>query len=221
MTDNENVPVAAPEKWMNGWDKIYKSMLEYPDAELADISAPFMITQLMHAFAVTGTTDLSSIYVLELACGAGDGMCLLAKNGATIEGIEALASAVEVANRRIRFLNLEDKANVRLGNIDGWDIELGKYDAIIILQSLQYLFDRTIPRLREILSAIKPGGFFVYSGNILPHMETDPPIRFITEEELKTEMDGWTFHHFGTFEAIIKPGDIRGYVQLVARKPDD
>ncbi|MHA1481725.1 MAG: hypothetical protein ACTSQZ_09930 [Candidatus Thorarchaeota archaeon] len=34
MTEEENIHVAAPEKWMNGWDSIYKRMLDAPDEEL-------------------------------------------------------------------------------------------------------------------------------------------------------------------------------------------
>jgi hypothetical protein len=51
-------------------------------------------------------------------------------------------------------------------------------------------------------------------------METDPPIRFITEEELRLELDGWTFFCFGSDEAVVsKPEDVRGYILTVARKP--
>ncbi|MFW9932364.1 MAG: methyltransferase domain-containing protein [Candidatus Thorarchaeota archaeon] len=175
---------------------------------------------LLHALMVSGRTDFSDVKVLELACGDGSGVCYLSKHGCIVEGIEALASAVSVANRRIKLLGLDDKAYVRLGDIDGWDLGVGTYDVIVILQSLQYLFDRAIPRLQEILRAIKPGGFFVYSGNILPHFETDPPIRFITENDLREELDGWTMHNFGTERFLIKPNDLRGYVRVIARKPE-
>ncbi len=220
MTQDENIPVAAPEKWMEGWDKIYKKLLDQSDDELKDFDAPHMLQMLVHALMISGLTDLSKIHVLELACGDGSGLCYLGKHGCKVEGIEALGSAVSLAQRRVHALGLQDRISVRLGDIDGWDIGHEKFDVIIILQSLQYLFDRTLPRLQEILQAIKPGGFFVYSGNILPHFDTDPPIRFITEDELHQVLNGWTMHNFGTEQMLIKPGDLRGYVKVIARKPE-
>ncbi len=220
MTENSNVAVAAPTKWMEGWDNIYKKMLEQSDEEIKDYDAPYLIQMLLHALAVSGHTDFSKVKVLELACGDGSGVCYLSKHGCKVEGVEALASAIELARKRIKVLGLEEKASVHLGDIDDWELGYDMYDVIIILQSLQYLFDRTIPRLREILSAIKSGGFFVYSGNILPHFDTDPPIRFITEDELRKELNGWTLHNFGTEEVLLKPNDVRGYVRVIARKPE-
>ena len=218
MVDETNITVAAPEKWMNGWNNIYTQMLEMSDEELAEIEAARPIRQLLHALHIT-QTDPKGMKVLELACGDGSAACYLGKKGCIVEGVEALENAVKVAKRKIKILGLEDNVSVRLDDIDGWKIEPESYDIISVIQSLQYLFDRTIPRLREILAGIKSGGFFVYSGNILPHFETDPPIRFITEDELQTELFGWTLHCFGGDETLQKPGDLRGYVWTVARKP--
>ncbi len=218
MTGEENIHVAAPEKWMNGWDSLYKRMLDASDEELLEIEVGRPVQQLMHAFQIT-ETNLDGLKVLELASGDGSVGCYLGKLGCIVDCVGALTSAVAVANHKIKLLGLENTVHVKLEDIDGWTIESAEYDVIIVLQSLQYLFERTIPRLQEILSAIKPGGFIVYSGNILPHFETDPPIRFITKDELRKELTGWTLHCFGGDEAIIKPNDLRGYVWTVARKP--
>lgn len=219
MTGKENVKVAAPEKWMAGWDNIYRQMLDADDSELRELEVSRPIRQFAHALAVV-EADLANHHILELASGDASTACYLGRLGCKVEGVEALANAVTVANRRIKVLDLEDKVSVRLGDIDGWELGIESYDSIVIIQSLQYLFDRTIPRLKEILAAIKPGGFFVYSGNILPHFETDPPIRFITRTELLSHLDDWTLHCFGSDESIIKPGDLRGYIWAVARKPE-
>ncbi|MHA1928067.1 MAG: class I SAM-dependent methyltransferase [Candidatus Thorarchaeota archaeon] len=218
MTEENNVPVAAPEKWMNGWNSIYTKMLEMSDEELTEIEVSRPIRQLLHALHIT-KTDPKGLKVLELACGDGSAACYLAKQGCIVEGVEALANAVKVARRKIKILGLEENVTIRLDDIDGWTIEPESYDVISVIQSLQYLFDRTMSRLREILAGIKPGGFFVYSGNILPHFETEPPIRFITEDELEIELNGWTLHCIGGDETLQKPGDLRGYVWTVARKP--
>ena len=218
MITGSNVKVTAPKKWMDGWDKIYSQLLSGSDEELSRIDVGPRIQQLEHALAIT-ESDTQNMNVLELGCGDGAVACYLARIGCHVVAVDALASAIAVAQRRASLLNLNANVEFKLDDMDGWPIEPESYDIVIALQCLQYLFDRAIPRLKEAIAAVKPGGFFVYSGNILPHMETDPPIRFITEEELKSELDGWTIHGFGTEERILKPGDLRGYVWAVARKP--
>ena len=218
MTVGSNVIVTAPKKWMDGWDKIYSQMLSASDDDLSRLDVGPRIQQLEHALAIT-ESDTKKMNVLELGCGDGSVACYLAKIGCTVTAVDALASAIAVAQRRARILKLERSVEFKLDDMDGWPLEQESYDVVIALQCLQYLFDRTIPRMREAIAAVKPGGFFVYSGNILPHMETDPPIRFVTEEELKAELEGWIFHGFGTEERILKPDDLRGYVWTVARKP--
>jgi SAM-dependent methyltransferase len=218
MTVGSNIHVTAPKKWMDGWDKIYSQMLTLSDEELTRIDVGHRIQQLEHAIAIT-ESKTENMNVLELGCGDGSVACYLAKIGCHVVGIDALASAIAVAQRRAAILNLNDAVEFKLDDMDGWPIKPESFDVVITLQSLQYLFDRTIPRLREAIAAVKPGGFFVYSGNILPHMNTDPPIRFITQDELKSELQDWTFHGFGVEERLLKPDDLRGYVWTVARKP--
>ena len=218
MTAESNIQVTAPKKWMDGWDKIYSQMLTLSDEELTRIDVGPRIQQLEHALAITESRT-EKMNVLELGCGDGSVACYLAKIGCHVVGVDALASAIAVAQRRAAILNLNDAVEFKLDDMDGWLIEPESYDVVIALQSLQYLFNRTVTRLREAIAAVKPGGFFVYSGNILPHMDTDPRIRFITEEELKSELKGWTFHGFGVEERLLKPDDLRGYVWTVARKP--
>jgi cyclopropane fatty-acyl-phospholipid synthase-like methyltransferase len=219
MVDYEDLEVKTPKKWMDGWDRIYKEMLEAPNDELAELEVLRPIPQLMHAIHIT-KQDISEMTVLEVACGDGATSCYLAKHGAEVTGVEALESALNVARRRVQLLGLEEKVELRLQNMDGWPIPHESYSIVIAIQCLQYLFERTIPRLRELLAAIRPGGFFVYRGNVLPHMETDPPIRFITEAELRKELEGWTFHTFGMDQEMIRDeSDIRGHVWTVARKP--
>jgi 2-polyprenyl-3-methyl-5-hydroxy-6-metoxy-1,4-benzoquinol methylase len=218
MAIRSNIDVVAPKKWMDAWDKIYSQMLTKPDEELSRVEIGHRIQQLEHAFAITDIKT-NGLKILELGCGDGNVACYLARLGSHVVAVDALASAIAVAQRKSRILELMDRIEFRLDDIDGWPIEPESYDVVIALQSLQYLFDRTIPRLREAIAAVKPGGFLVYSGNTLPHFDTDPPIRFVTEDELKMELDGWILHAFGIEERIIKPNDLRGYVWTVARKP--
>ncbi len=220
MTEANEIKVAAPKKWMDGWDKIYSQMLSASDEELSRLDVGPRIQQLEHALAIT-KLDTNGMEVLELGCGDGSVACYLAKIGCKVTAVDALASAIAVAQRRVKILGLEQNIQFRLDDMDGWPINPQSFDIVIALQSLQYLFDRALPRLKEAIASVKPGGFFVYSGNILPHYETDPPIRFIVEDELRKELEGWTFHGFGKEErAITKPEDVRGYIWIVARKPE-
>lgn len=218
MTESKNIEVAAPKKWMDGWDKIFSRMSEMTDEQLTHLDIVHVIQQLEHAFAITETKP-EELKILELGCGDGSTACYLAQMGSHLVAVDALASAISVAQRRARLLQLTEKIEFRLDDMDGWPLPSESYDVVIAIQCLQYLFDRTIPRLKEIIRAIRPGGFFVYSGNILPHYETEPVIRFITTDELRNELQGWTFHDFGTDERLIHPSDLRGYVWIVARKP--
>lgn len=219
MAEKNSSAVPAPREWMAGWNKIYKQLLEASDDELCDLNISHVPRELERAFKVV-EVDVSDLSILELASGDGSVACYLAKLGATVEAVDALEVAVEVTKRRARALGLEDRVSARVENIDGWRIPKGEYDVIIALQCLQYLFDRAIPRTREILDAIKPGGFFGYSGNIPPHFETEPPIRFITREELEHLLRGWTLHSFGEDEILLKKDDVRGFIWTVARKPE-
>jgi 2-polyprenyl-3-methyl-5-hydroxy-6-metoxy-1,4-benzoquinol methylase len=218
MTISGSIDVKTPKKWMDGWDKIYSQMLSATDEEIARNDVGHRTQQLEHALAIT-KTDSNNLKILELGSGDGNVACYLARLGCHVIGVDALASAIAVAQRKAKILGLSERVEFRLDDIDGWPIRKESYDVVIALQCLQYLFERTIPRLREAMAAVKPGGFFVYSGNILPHMDTDPPIRFITADELRKEFEGWTLHAFGTEERILKPNDLRGYVWVVARKP--
>jgi len=218
MTISGNIEVATPKKWMDAWDKIYSQMLLATDDALARIDVGHRTQQLEHALAIT-KTDTNSLKILELGSGDGNVACYLARLGCHVVGVDALASAIAVAQRKSKILGLADRIEFRLDDIDGWPIHEKSYDVVIAIQCLQYLFDRTIPRLRESIAAVRPGGFFVYSGNIPPHNETDPPIRFVTEDELRRELEGWTLHAFGTEERILNPNDLRGYVWAIARRP--
>jgi len=202
MNDSDNVKVATPEKWMAGWDRMYAEMLKASDDDLIQLDVRRPVWWFMRALGTAGI-DPKEHHILELAAGDGSVACYMGKLGCRVDGVEALSNAVKLANRRINIHNLQDRVTIKLGDMDGWELGTESYDSIIVIQSLQYLLDRTIPRLREIFNAIRPGGFFVYSGNILPHYDTEPPIRFITEEELRTELDGWTFYCIGSDEAIV------------------
>lgn len=218
MTRQEDVEVGTPSKWMDGWNRIYEHMLEASDEEILDFHTNHLVQKLEHAILIQ-QQNFAGLEVLELACGDGSEVCRLGKLGCHVTGVEALHSALLVAKRRSDLLGISEQVRLEKGDIDTWPIFHEQYDIIIAIQCLQYLSERAIPRLRELIHGVKSGGFFVYSGNILPHPKTDPPIRFVTPEELRQELSGWILHAFGTETRLIREGDIRGYVWALAQKP--
>ncbi len=215
-SDKKWLDVPAPEKWMTGWDNYHKKILEGSDEYLKDLS---FITPPVQVIGMSIFGKGNGLQALDLGCGDGRYACFLGKMGCDVLAIDALESAVETTNKRARILGLEDKVKSELRTIQDLSLKPESYDIIIAMQILQYLFDGAIPKLTEIAAAIKPGGFFAYSGNIEPHFETDPPMRFITEKELRDIFDGWILLSVGKDERLLRPGDLRGYVWIVAQKP--
>ncbi|NHJ05919.1 MAG: class I SAM-dependent methyltransferase [Candidatus Heimdallarchaeota archaeon] len=218
MNNNqENLKVAAPEKWMNGWDNVFKKLLEESDEYLRELQGIYHPIQNL-ARSIYGKCD--GFKALDLGSGDGTTTLFLAKIGCKVDSIDALASSINLINKRAEIMGFSENISTEIKDIDGWTVEPESYDIIIATQCLQYLFDRAIPRLEELAAGIKPGGFLVYSGNIEPHFKLEPPMRFILKEELMEIFDGWIFHNIGNDERLLRPNDLRGYVWCVVQKPD-
>jgi len=200
---------------MGNWDKLFKKIIRLSDEELADLTGIYHPV-LMVARFIKGNKD--ELTALDVACGSGETSCFLAKLGCKVTAIDALPSAIELTKKRAELLKISDKVDAKVKNIDGWGIDPESYDIIIATQCLQYLFKRAVPRLREFAAAIKPGGILVYSGNIPPHFDTDPHMKFIYPIELKEIFNGWTMINIGTDERLMRPGDLRGFAWIVAMK---
>ena len=213
----ESIDVLAPKEWMNGWEGRYEKEGELRDDKLLNFF-PHPMVQLLSKILEDRKSD-ENLSVLELGCGSGKDSCFLGSKGYTVYGIDALPKAIELARRRSRLMGVESNVRFLVGDILKWEIPQNKHDIILAIQTLQYLFDNALDRLKEIVSSVKPGGFFVYSGNIPPHFDTDPPIRFITEEEVLEELDGWIIHSIGTERLRLKEGDVRGFLYVLAEKP--
>jgi len=212
---NSKIEVPAPDKWMTGWDNYFKKLLRQPDEELTDLTGIYHPVQMVARVLQENKEELKA---LDVACGSGETSCFLAKLGCKVTAIDALPSAIEITKKKAILMNVADKVNAEVKNMDGWDIAPESFDVIVASQCLQYLFARAVPRLKELANAIKPGGILVYSGNIPPHFDTDPPMKFIYPIELKEIFKDWTLINIGTDERLLRPGDLRGYVWVVAMK---
>ncbi|TFG12820.1 class I SAM-dependent methyltransferase [Candidatus Thorarchaeota archaeon] len=216
MTNHDRVP--APDGWMNAWGKIYREMFNQSDEDLSVLDVPRPIRRLKHALYMR-EIEPERLKAVDFGCGGGTSTCYLARLGFQVLGIDALPEAIEVARKRAEVVGVENRTTFEVANIAEYEVPPESYDIVSAIQILQYLFDDAISKLRELLKAVKPGGFFVYAGNIPPHFETDPPIRFVTQDELEEELDGWTLHLIGSDVNLLKPNDLRGFVWVIAEKP--
>ena len=207
---NKDIKVLTPEKWMNGWNGVFEREKNSSNEELIDYKANCTVQELSMFLR-----DEKSLKILDMGCGSGSESCYLSRFG-QVTGFDALSSAVEVAKRRAKLLDLE--VSFEVADLLTWKIREKSFDVIVAIQSLQYLFDHTIDKIKEILAGIKPGGIFVYSGNILPHFTTNPPIRFVTKDEMMGLLEGWIIFSMGTKEMMMRPDDVRGYITVIAQK---
>ncbi|MBN2655730.1 MAG: class I SAM-dependent methyltransferase [Spirochaetales bacterium] len=211
----ENLQTETPLKWMKGWSELYKKQSELSDEELKKLDPSYPV-QLFLSFV-----DTAGLKVLEFASGNGDNAFSLYKAGCIVTGFDASASSIELLKYRAELLGVDsERFQMSLADMLSFLFRQDEFDVVLANQCLQYLFDNTIPKFREIAEKIKPGGWFIYSGNILPHKATEKPIRFITPEEIKDMLKDWKFLSFGTDEILIAEDDLRGYVHFVARKPE-
>lgn len=212
---HKNINVQAPEEWMNGWKKRYEDEAD-GDLTIVDDFVHYSINILTMLLKKENKNNQN---ILEFACGTGMEACYLATNGHNITAFDALPNAIELATKRAKDLEVSNKVKFSLDDMLRYQVKAEEYDVIVAIQCLQYLFDDAVSKFREILKGIKPGGYIVYSGNVLPHFPTTPPIRFIEKEELLAELDGWTIHSIANEERMLKENDTRGFVFLVAQKP--
>ena len=214
--------VKAPKKWMEGWNKLYVKAHEEINDEIKESELNYPVQQLLWFTKEESDNPKKKKKLLEFACGDGKVSCFMAKQGYHVKTFDALETSIKLTTERARKLNIpEELLQVELGNMDSYPLEKDEFDVIITLQCLQYLFDGAIEKIEQIKNAIKPKGFFIYSGNVLPHEDTgDIKIRFITQKELRNSFQDWIIHSIGRQEILLKqdPEMRRGYTWIVAQK---
>jgi len=98
-------------------------------------------------------TGLASGRVLEVGCGSGLFLRVLADAGYDVEGVELAASDVEYARRRLGL-------QVFHGSLESAGLPARHYDAVLLVYVLEHIPDpaRT---LAEVARILKPGGWVV------------------------------------------------------------
>lgn len=219
MTEHDRPKLDAPDLYMEGWERLYKTHLENLENASPEDNMPMYPVQTL--LRITARYLKGNGKVLDIACGDGKSTCAFAKLGFQVVAFDALPLSVELTEKRAKMLGVADLVKTQLGEMNSWKIPENEYDVIVATQCLQYLYEKAIPKLRELMRALKPEGFLAFCGNVEPHFPTDPPMFFIDQEALRKELEGWTIFTMGHEEIRRSAEDIRGYVWTVAQKPED
>lgn len=207
----------VPDEYMEGWNNVYKKQME---GKLDELPALYIHYALQEFSLFTYGQDHNGKKALELGTGDGRYACFLAQLGFEVDAIDLLPSSIEITEKRAKALGVYEKMNVLLADMDTFPLKEESYDVISAIQCLQYLYEQAIPKLNELIKAVKPGGFLLYSGNVKPHFKTVPPLRFITMTELKDALKGWKLYSVAKEVRLVRPKDKRGYIWVVAQKPE-
>lgn len=210
-------PTLNPDKYMEGWDNLYKKQVE---GQLDNLSPHFVHYAPLEFSFFTHDQDVTGKKALDLATGDGIDACYLAQLGYHVTAIDILQSAVELTKKRAKALKIEEKMDILCETIENLVLEPESYDVILAIQCLQYLYDNALSKLYELLDSVKQGGFFLFGGNVKPHFRTEPPIRFITMTEIKQALKGWKIFSIAKEVRLVSPKDRRGYIWVVAQKPE-
>ncbi|MCE7741544.1 MAG: class I SAM-dependent methyltransferase [Candidatus Heimdallarchaeota archaeon] len=203
----------VPDKYMDGWDNVYKKQME---GKLDELPQQYVHYALQEYYLFTQGKDHEGKKALEFGTGDGRYACFLAQLGFEVDAVDILPSAIEITEKRAEALGVTDKMNILLTDMDTFELQPESYDVISAIQCLQYLYEGALPKLLELIEAVKPGGFLLYGGNVKPHFKTDPPLRFITTTELKTALKGWELYSIAKEVRLVRPKDRRGYIWTVS-----
>ena len=214
---NKKYPTVLPDKYMAGWDNLYKKQIEQPLCELPTFLTHYALQEF--SFFTYGQ-DVQGKKAVDLATGDGIDSCFLAKLGYNVTAIDILPSSIEITKKRAEALGLTDKMNILLEDMDKFVLNKESFDVVSAIQCLQYLLEKAPTKFEELIRAVKPGGWLLYGGNVKPHFKTDPPIRFLTMLEIRKALKKWTIFSLAREERLMRPGDKRGYVWVVAQKPE-
>ena len=147
--------------------------------------------------------------VLDLGCGGGFMSEALAREGASVIGVDPCSAAIESARRHAHSVNLP--INYRVGSGEEIPLENDSVDFVVCVDVLEHIsnLDKALSEIRRVL---KPGGIFffdtinrtflakllmVYLGEytvrLLP-IGTHDPKMFIKPKELKQKLSALGFN---------------------------
>ncbi len=140
------------QKLTDQWDNIYKEgKLKY---EYYDITKPHEnMYNVMRLFEKENVKN-----ILDLGCGAGRNLLLLAKGNFNVYGIDISKQGIAAAKKALKQNNVD--ACLKVGNVfDILPYKDNSFDAIVCVQVLQHAFEKEIKNaISEIKRILKPNG---------------------------------------------------------------
>ena len=131
---------------------------DYPE-EFAHISfLPLaQLRALLEGLAITADQLL-----VDVACGAGGpGLWLAKESGARLVGIDLSTTATKRASERVAPLGMKGMATFRQGTFEATGLEPASADAVMSVDALQYVPDKT-KAVAEVARILRPGGRFAF-----------------------------------------------------------
>ena len=131
---------------------------DYPE-EFAHIS--FLPLATLRSL-VHGLDLLADQLLVDLACGAGGpGLWAAKETGARLVGIDVSSTAVRRASEGAGRLRMNERATFHQGTIESTGLASGSADAVMSVDALQYVPDKTAA-LVEVVRILRPGGRFAF-----------------------------------------------------------
>lgn len=155
-------------------------------------------------------------FVLDLGCGPANWSAWMRENGLKVD-------AVDASPEMVRFANETHDINARVGVFDDLDAE-AVYDGVWANFSLLHATRADFPRhLKQISTALKPGGHFHIGMKLGTDADRDHLGRFYTyysENELKTLLEEAGFEVLSTKTGEEKglAGNIDPFILLLTKK---
>lgn len=139
----------------------YEGLARYYDSLTGDVDYPAWLRWYQRWFSERETPVE---VVLDLACGTGTLVCLLAEAGYTVIGVDQSCEMLTEAMRKLCELELPELPLLLQQRMDAFTL-LGTVDACVSsLDSLNYVTDEAA--LREVFSrvhaSLEPGGYFLF-----------------------------------------------------------
>jgi sarcosine/dimethylglycine N-methyltransferase len=100
--------------------------------------------------------------VLDIACGFGGTLRILARMGCAASGIDISENCVEHARAAAAEAGLDDQVDVAVGDFHNIDSEADSWDAVICQEAIIHSPDRPAV-FAEVFRVLKPGGIFAFS----------------------------------------------------------
>jgi len=111
-----------------------------------------------HAYELLG--DINGLNVLDLGCGTGESSVILAKKGAIVKAFDISKKAIEIANRRAKINNVQDKIEFEVNSVENMKYDANSFDAVFGIGLLHHI--NISVAAPEIFSVLKDGGHGVF-----------------------------------------------------------